>query len=72
MPVRAPAADEESDGGELESGIADLAGGETTVRRLRQRLEARGAGPDGGYAVGERSERDRACHSGSLPVQRTA
>jgi hypothetical protein len=64
--------DEQADGGELESWIADLAGGETSVRRLRQRLDALGDATDGGCAVCERAERDHASHSGHLPVQRTA
>ena len=64
--------DEQSDGGELESWIADLAGGETSVRRLRQRLDAMGEFTDGGCAVCERAERDHASHSGHLTVQHTA
>ena len=50
MGLRGSAArrDEQSDGGELEGWIADLAGGETSVRRLRRRLDEQRAAADGG------------------------
>jgi hypothetical protein len=50
MGLRGSAArrDEQSDGGELEGWIADLAGGETSVRRLRRRLDEQRDTADGG------------------------
>ncbi|WP_369134671.1 hypothetical protein [Modestobacter sp. I12A-02662] len=40
--------DEQSDGGELEGWISDLAGGETSVRRLRRRLDEQRETTEGG------------------------
>jgi len=50
MGLRGSAArrDEQSDGGELEGWIADLAGGETSVRRLRRRLDEQRDATHGG------------------------
>ncbi len=67
MGLRGSAArrDEQSDGGELEGWITDLAGGETSVRRLRQRLDAqREHVDDGCTACG--------CADGAHSAQRTA
>jgi hypothetical protein len=44
-----------SGGGDLESWISGLTGGETSVRRLRERLVADGGGPEGTCEVCERA-----------------
>jgi hypothetical protein len=56
---------EQADGGELEGWIADLADGETSVRRLRERLDAQGWGTDHGCTA-------CGCSEGAHPGRRTA
>jgi hypothetical protein len=63
--------DEQPDGGELESWIADLAGGETSVRRLRERLDAAGSAAAGSCSVCARAA-SHAEHAGHEQDRLTA
>ena len=67
MGLRGSAArrDEQGDGGELEGWITDLAGGETSVRRLRRRLDAEREAADGGCTA-------CGCAGDAHPEQRSA
>jgi hypothetical protein len=56
---------DQADGGELEGWIADLAGGEPSVRRLRERLDAQREGTDHGCTA-------CGCSDGAQRGRRTA
>jgi hypothetical protein len=62
------------DSGDLEDWLHDLVGGETTARRLRERLRAAGEATEGDCAVCEGAATGKIYfgHEGHLPGRRSA
>jgi hypothetical protein len=63
-----------ADGGDLEDWLRDLVGGETSARRLRERLDAAGEGIAGACAVCDAatSGEVHSGHDGHLPGRLSA